>query len=66
MTPRGAPHASKESHEERHKQPLRLAIETIRHLKNTQLTAVNGGTDSEEGGQSTMLAVSCAPCSGTV
>jgi hypothetical protein len=50
----------------KNKQPLRLAIETIRHLKNTQLAVVNGGTDSEEGGQSTMYAISCAPCSGTV
>jgi len=45
------------------KRPLRLSIETIRHLKNTQLAAVNAGA-ATDGGASTMYAITCAPCSG--
>jgi len=45
------------------KKPLRLTIETIRHLKNTQLAAVNAGADTDAG-PSTLAAITCAPCSG--
>jgi len=48
------------------KKPLRLTIETIRRLANTQLAAVNGGTDTIDAGASTMYALTCAPCSGSV
>ena len=46
------------------KQPLRLAFETLRRLETTQLAAVNAGSNTNAA-QSTMYAISCAPCGGS-
>ena len=43
------------------KKPLRLTIETIRHLEPTQLDAVNGGSNTNAA-KSTMYALSCGNC----
>jgi hypothetical protein len=43
------------------KKPLRLTIETIRHLEPTQLHAVNGGSNTNAA-KSTMQAITCGGC----